>query len=155
MVQKCWFACTYLFGFYLWCIKHILLPLPLHFFLQLTFCSFQVYCSAETRGHAFQHCTQMYIVLHVHLSLTGLSVQTMCIWDTEYQRVGCIKIGPELCRTLECQCYDSETGSVWIQRPLWTGAWGEDHVCLLSVYHIDVQYLGWNTLPQLHRVMCR
>lgn len=80
-----WFACIYLFRFFLagWVV---LLYTPNLFccqYLYIFSCNWPSvlllkYCSTKTRGHAFQHRTQMYIVLHVHLSLTGLSVKTMC-----------------------------------------------------------------------------
>ncbi len=35
-----------------------------------------------------------------------------------YQGVSYIKVEPEPCRVLECKCYDSERGSVWIPRGL-------------------------------------
>ena len=51
-----------------------------------------------------------------------------------------IKVGPESCCVQECKCYDSERGSVWIQRPLRTG---EDGVCLLSVYQSGEVWLSF------------
>lgn len=58
-----------------------------------------------------------------------------CVFEMErYRNVSYRKAGLSRVVCWNANVMTVKRGSAWIRGPLWTGAWGEDSLCLLSVY---------------------